>query len=187
MVPDSKKMDMPYVVAATAKWVGDLGYSQHTENQRHELQQVDIRSFVVSDFEHMKTSLCLTDVVVLRHEGDTVNFFGLEITKTSKGFEVKKKYRLRGIPFESLRVGKLEIDSQSWQTFDSDGAGISNSSGWSTKARDQGQKELDTNLIKITLLQKEMNTVTHYSLVHKFIPMPQALKIPDAKAEARKK
>ena len=28
-------------------------------------------------------------MVVLRHEGDTVNFFGLEITKTSKSFEVK--------------------------------------------------------------------------------------------------
>ena len=25
MVPDSKKTDMPYVVAATAKWVRDLG------------------------------------------------------------------------------------------------------------------------------------------------------------------
>ena len=45
MVPDSKKMDMPYVVAATAKWVRDLGNSQHTENQRHELQPVGIRSF----------------------------------------------------------------------------------------------------------------------------------------------
>ena len=43
----------------------------------------------MSDFEHMKTSLYLTDVVVLRHEGDTVNFSGLEITKTRKGFEVK--------------------------------------------------------------------------------------------------
>ena len=43
----------------------------------------------MNDFEHMKTSLYLTDVVVLRHEGDTVNFLGLEITKTSKGFEVK--------------------------------------------------------------------------------------------------
>ena len=31
---------------------------------------------LMSDFEHMKTSLYLTDVVVLRHEGDTVNFFG---------------------------------------------------------------------------------------------------------------
>ena len=42
LVPDSKKMDMPYVVVATAKCVRDLGYSQHTENQRHELQPVDI-------------------------------------------------------------------------------------------------------------------------------------------------
>ena len=30
--------DMPYVVATTANWVRDPGYSQHTENQRHELQ-----------------------------------------------------------------------------------------------------------------------------------------------------
>ena len=44
---------------------------------------------LMSDFEHMKTSLYLTDVVVLRHEGDTVNFLGFEITKTRKGFEVK--------------------------------------------------------------------------------------------------
>ena len=44
---------------------------------------------LMSDSEHMKTSLYLTDVVVLRHEGDTVNFLGLEITKTRKGFEVK--------------------------------------------------------------------------------------------------
>ena len=29
---------------------------------------------LMSDFEHMKTSLYLTDVVVLRHEGDIVNF-----------------------------------------------------------------------------------------------------------------
>ena len=85
---------------------------------------------LMSDFEHMKTTLHLTDVVVLRREGDTVNFLGLEITKNSKGFEVKKQYRPGGIPFESLRVGKLETDSQSWQTFDSDGARVSNSSGW---------------------------------------------------------
>ena len=44
---------------------------------------------LMSGFEHMKTSLYLTDVVVFRDEGDTVNFLGLEITKTSKGFEVK--------------------------------------------------------------------------------------------------
>ena len=29
---------------------------------------------------------------------------------------------------------------------------------------------------------KGMNSKTHYSLVHKFIPMPQALKIPDQKS-----
>ena len=28
MVPDSKKMDMPYVVAATANWVRDLEYER---------------------------------------------------------------------------------------------------------------------------------------------------------------
>ena len=38
---------------------------------------------------HMKNSLYFTDVVVLRHEGDTVNYLGLEITKTCRGFEVK--------------------------------------------------------------------------------------------------
>ena len=67
---------------------------------------------LMSDFEHMKTSLSLTDVVVLRNEGETVNFVGLEITKTNRGFQVKKQYRHCGIPFESLRVGKLGIDCQ---------------------------------------------------------------------------
>ena len=61
----------------------------------------------------MKTSLYLTDVVVLRNEGDTVNCLGLEITKTSRGFEVEKQYRPRGIPFDSLLVGKLKSDCQS--------------------------------------------------------------------------
>ena len=54
---------------------------------------------LMSDFEHMKTSLYLTDVVVLRHDGDTVNFWCLKITKTSKGFEVKNSTGPRGIPF----------------------------------------------------------------------------------------
>ena len=50
MVPDSNKRDMPCVVAATAKWVRDLWYSQHTENQRQKrLQPVDIRSFDVRE------------------------------------------------------------------------------------------------------------------------------------------
>ena len=30
------------------------------------------------------------------------------------------------------------------------------------------------------------NSMTHYNLVHKFIPMPQAMKIPDAKAAVDK-
>ena len=53
---------------------------------------------LTSDFERVTTSLYLTDVVVLRHEGDTVNFVGLEIIKTSKGFEGKNSTD----PVESL-------------------------------------------------------------------------------------
>ena len=33
---------------------------------------------------------------------------------------------------------------------------------------------------------KVENSMTHYNLVHKFIPMPQAMKIPDAKAAVEK-
>ena len=33
---------------------------------------------------------------------------------------------------------------------------------------------------------KGMNSMTHYSLAHKFIPMPQAMKIPDANAAVEK-
>ena len=46
---------------------------------------------LMSGFEHMKTSLYLTDVVVLRNERDRVNFVGLAITKTSRGFEVRNR------------------------------------------------------------------------------------------------
>ena len=86
----------------------------HTENQRHELQPVDIRSLtyvkkraqrsddlvflrhmddvvgtgpdehLMSDFEHMKTSLYLTGVVVLRHEGDTVIFWVLRSPRQAR-------------------------------------------------------------------------------------------------------
>ena len=31
-----------------------------------------------------------------------------------------------------------------------------------------------------------MNSLSHYNLVHKFIPMPEAMKIPDAKAAVEK-
>ena len=119
------------------------GIHSTQKNQRHELQPVEIRSFdyvkkraqrsddsillrhmddevgtgpvehLMNGFEHMKTSLYLTDVVVLRHEGDTVNFSGLEITKTSRDVEVKTVQTSLN-PFESLRVGRLETDSQSW-------------------------------------------------------------------------
>ena len=41
---------------------------------------------LMGDFEHVKTCQYLTDVVVLRHESDTVNFLGLEITKTTERF-----------------------------------------------------------------------------------------------------
>ena len=61
---------------------------------------------LMSDFEHMKTSLYLTDVVVLCHEGDTVNILGLEIFKTSSGFEVINSTDLVESLLESLRVGK---------------------------------------------------------------------------------
>ena len=34
---------------------------------------------------------------------------------------------------------------------------------------------------------KGMNPLSHYNLVHKFIPMPQAMQIPDAKAAVEKR
>ena len=69
---------------------------------------------LMSDFEHMKDS-----PVFYRCGGCCAmkvtqsTYLGLEITKTCRSFEVKKQYRPCGIPFESLRVGKLETDSQS--------------------------------------------------------------------------
>ena len=33
---------------------------------------------------------------------------------------------------------------------------------------------------------KGINSLSHYNLVHKFIPMPQAMKTPDAKAAVEK-
>ena len=36
------------------------------------------------------------------------------------------------------------------------------------------------------ILGKGMNQLSHYNGVHKFIPMPQAMKIPDAKAAVDK-
>ena len=53
----------------------------------------------MNDFEHMKTSLYVTDVVVLRHDGDTVNFSGLEMTKPSEGLEVTRPVQTSWNPF----------------------------------------------------------------------------------------
>ena len=54
-----------------------------------------------------------------------------------------------------------------------------------TRSQDQGFKELYTSLIKIAST-KWMNSMTHYSLVRKFIPMPQAIKFSDSKAAVEK-
>ena len=40
--------------------------------------------------------------------------------------------------------------------------------------------------MKITLQEKVRIHYSHYNLVHKFIPVPQAMKIPDAKAAVEK-
>ena len=34
---------------------------------------------------------------------------------------------------------------------------------------------------------KGVNSLSHYNLVHKFIPMPEAMRIPDAKAAVEQK
>ena len=43
-------------------------------------------------------------------------------------------------------------------------------------------KDLFTSIMKMILREKGMNSLSHYNLVQKFIPMPQAVKIPDARA-----
>ena len=109
MLPDSKKMlrqqpngCVTWCVHTTQK-INDMSYNQLISDPstyvkkrappsddsilwRHmdDVVGTGPEEHLMSDFEHMKTSLYLTDVVVLRHEGDTVNFWGLEITKTSK-------------------------------------------------------------------------------------------------------
>ena len=41
-------------------------------------------------------------------------------------------------------------------------------------------------IMKTILQEKEKNSLQYYNLVHKFIPMPQAMKIPEAKAAVDK-
>ena len=86
---------------------------------------------LTSDFEHMTTSLYLTDVVVLRHEGDTVNFLGLEITKTSRCFKVKNSIHLVDSLLNLQGVENSKPTANLVLTLDSYGARVSNSTGWS--------------------------------------------------------
>ena len=53
-----------------------------------------------------------------------------------------------------------------------------------TRPRLEGARH---KLHQVHITAKGMNSMTHYSLVHKFIPMPRALKISDAKAAVEKK
>ena len=41
-------------------------------------------------------------------------------------------------------------------------------------------------IMKIILQEKGENSLQHFNLVHKFIPLPQAMKIPAAKAAVDK-
>ena len=83
---------------------------------------------LMSDFEHVKTSLYVTDVVVLRHEGDTVNFLGLEITKTSEGFEVKNSTDLVESLLNLYGLENSKPAANTSRRFNCDGARVSNSS-----------------------------------------------------------
>ena len=52
--------------------------------------------------------------------------------------------------------------------------------------RDNVWNHLYRKIMKITSAGKRYNSMTHHNLVHKFIPVPQAMKIPDAKAAVGK-
>ena len=54
-----------------------------------------------------------------------------------------------------------------------------------TSPRDNVWNHLHRKIMMITSQAKE-KSMTHYNLVHKFIPAPQAMKIPDAKAAVDK-
>ena len=85
---------------------------------------------LMSDFENMKTSLYLTDVVVLRIAGDTINFLWSWDHQDKQGLRGGKQNRSLGIPFEPLR-GRNRLPTQVKRYAESDGARDSNSSGWS--------------------------------------------------------
>ena len=55
-------------------------------------------------------------VCVIRNEGDTVNFFRLEMINTSRSFEVRNMTEIVTSFLSLSRVGKLETDCKSRQT-----------------------------------------------------------------------
>ena len=59
---------------------------------------------LMRDFERMKISLLFLDGMVLRNTGDTAIFLGLEITETSRGFEVRNSHEVVD-PLLSLYAG----------------------------------------------------------------------------------
>ena len=55
-----------------------------------------------------------------------------------------------------------------------------------TNLRDSVRQELFIKVMETTLQAKGFASMTHYNLVHKFILVLQAMKIPDAKAAEEK-
>ena len=79
------------------QWISDPSTYAEKRKQRFEdsilLDVVGTGPYehLMSDCEHMKTSLYLTDVVVLRLEDNTVDFGGLEMTTTSRRSDCAEK------------------------------------------------------------------------------------------------
>ena len=95
---------------------------------------------------------------------------------------MKAARRKLEVPMPAAILRKIPIESSGWLA-----VGIPTAILWNgrqntlvllkpTRARDQGWKELDTKPHQDHITAKGTNSFTHYSLVHKIIPMPQALK-----------
>ena len=57
------------------------------------------------------------------------------------------------------------------------------------EAHESTRQRLESSVPKIMMITsqaKDTNSMTHYNLIHKFIPMPQAMKVPDARAPVDK-
>ena len=84
------KSDLSSYVAKREKRKDDSILLRHMED----VVGTGPQEHLMRDFEHKKTSLLLTDVVVLRNTGFTVNCWGLEITKTSRSIAVRNSHEL---------------------------------------------------------------------------------------------